>query len=210
MTTLSEKFKQIIIANELGGDLDEALKFSDPDGVRSGKSGWSFGICQFDLANNPDASRCLAACGFSEYELAALKAQTIDVTLLEPRLRAAAGTIARFDNQQLASCLQRAHNLCNLLHLEAADHVALLAVADYDNQFHFDAINKPGYLAHYLAVLNRPFTAEDILEFKLHHTKWGKTETKDIDGAEDCERRYKNVIRFATEDTENTEKSKTV
>lgn len=202
--TTPEKFKKIIIANELGGDLSHALRFSDPDGVRCGKSGWSFGICQFDLNNNPMAATCLTACGFSDSEIAALKAQTIDVTLLEHRLRAAAEIIAGYDENQLGSCLLRADNLCSLFNLTPVDEAAILAVADYDNQFHFSAVNKPGYLVHYLAVLNRPFTAEDILEFKLHHTKWGRTKTKDVDGAEDCRRRHKNVMRIATEGTEKS------
>ncbi len=191
--SLAEKFRKIIIANELGGDLSEALRFSDPDGVRSGKSGWSFGVCQFDLQNNPMAAVCLKECGFTDFEIAALKAQSIDVTLLEPRLRNAAGTrtIARYDEHQLAGCLERAGNICRLFSIPAANDAAILAVADYDNQYHFSAIKKPHYLVHYLAELRRPFTAEDILDFKKRETKWGR------EHPEDCERRYRNVVKIA-------------
>src|SRR5574341_9170 len=110
----AEKFRKIIIENELGGDLNEALKFSDPDGVHSGKSGWSFGVCQFDLNNNELASICLKECGFTDSEIAALKAQTIDVHPLEAKLKAAAEIIARYDEHQFAGCLTRAGNICTL------------------------------------------------------------------------------------------------
>jgi len=190
---LPEKFRKIIIANELGGDLGLALRFSDPDGVLSGKSGWSFGVCQFDLSNNPMAALCLRECGFSDSEIAALKAQTVDVTLLEPRLLSAAEVISAYDDIQLADCLSRAQSICRLFRLEADDDAAVLAVADYDNQYHFSAINKPHYLVHYLAELKRSFTARDILEFKLTETKYGR------EHPEDCERRYNNVVRIAQE-----------
>jgi hypothetical protein len=189
--TLTEKFRKIIIQNELGGDLTEALKFSDPDGVRSGKSGWSFGVCQFDLSNNSMAATCLRECGFSENEIAALKEQTLDVTLLQPKLRAAAEVVSRYDEQQLSSCLTRAQNVCSLFHVAAADDAAILAVADYDNQYHFSAIDKKGFLVHELVTLGRPFTAQDILDYKLQHTKYGR------EYPEDCRRRYGNVVKIA-------------
>lgn len=191
--TTAEKFRAIIIANELGGDMSAAFRFSDPDGVRSGKSGWSFGVCQFDLNNNPLASICLKECGFADEEIAALKAQTIDVTLLEPRLRAAAEIIERYDEHQLAGCIERAKNICKLFRIFHADEAALLSVADYDNQYHFSGFNKPGTLVNYLVMLQRPFTAEDILAFKREKTKYGR------EHPEDCDRRYKNIIKIEGE-----------
>lgn len=189
--TLIEKFRLIIIANELGGDLSHVLSFSDPDGVRSGKSGWSFGICQFDLNNNPLASTCLGECGFTIEEIAALKEQTIDVKPLETKLRAAAGVIARYDEMQLSGCLSRAQSICELFRLSAEDDAAILAVADYDNQYHFAPRNKDGFLLRELILLGRPFTVRDILHFKLEHTKWGRSNPGD------CMRRFNNTIKYA-------------
>lgn len=197
MSNLNDKFRKIIIANELGGDLNEALKFSDPDGVRSGKSGWSFGVVQFDLQNNSLAASCLRECGFSEEEISGLIAQTHDAAKmreLEAKLRAAAEVVARYDETQLDGCLDRAQYLCKRFGITPVDDAAILAVADYANQYSLTAINKPSYLLGYLSALNRQFMAHDVLDFKLRNTKWGR------EHPEDCERRHKNVIKIAKAD----------
>ena len=69
-------FRRIIVENELGGNKSLAYKFSDPDGERTGKSGWSFGVCQFDLANNPVARKILRDCEFTDSEIGNLQLQT--------------------------------------------------------------------------------------------------------------------------------------
>lgn len=187
---LAAAFRKVIIANELDNNLGHVLKFSDPDGVRSGKSGWSFGISQFDLNNNPVAAACLRACKFTEAEIDGLKAQTIDPRPLEPKLTAAAATIAEFDRVQLAGCIERAQRILTKRGITAADDTALLAVADYANQYYLSDIDKPGYLVHYLSDLKHPFTAKDVLQFKLEHTKYGRKRPGD------CRRRYDNLIRI--------------
>ena len=65
MKTLNEMLYEIIVLNELDGNLNASLRFSDPDGALSGKSGWSFGPCQFDTQNNAAALACLRDCGFT-------------------------------------------------------------------------------------------------------------------------------------------------
>ncbi|MFH1027693.1 MAG: hypothetical protein V1791_06800 [Pseudomonadota bacterium] len=193
--SIADTFRRIIIANELGGKPGVALRFSDPDGVRSGKSGWSFGVCQFDVANNPLAAKCLLDCGFSLAEVDALRAQTIDVTPLHARLRQHAVTIAKYDERQLTGCLQRASHLCEKHGIELLSEVALLSLADYHNQYYLSDINKPGYLIHYLAQLGRQVTSLDVLDFKLYHTAYGKKRPKD------CRRRFDNIIRICSEAT---------
>jgi hypothetical protein len=187
--SLSEKFRRIIIANELGGDLSEALKFSDPDGVRSGKSGWSFGVCQFDLQNNSLAAACLRECGLTTEEIEGLISQTVDPRPLEPKLQAAADIVSRYDDIQLKACVERAHNLLDRFKIVPADDAALLSVADYDNQYGLSAIAGPKYLLGYLS-LKGTFTAQDVLDFKLTGTKWGR------EHPEDCRRRHKNVVKI--------------
>jgi hypothetical protein len=187
---LVDKFGRVILANELDNNLALALEFSDADGVRSGKSGYSFGESQFDIANNPTAAVCLRACGFTPEEIAGLKAQTIDVKTLNPKLKAAAATVKCFDDIQLESCVSRAQTILSCFKITPADDTAHLAVADYANQYYLSAFNKPGYLVHYLVVLGRPFTAKDVLNFKLDCTPYGKDHPKD------CQRRYDNLIRI--------------
>jgi hypothetical protein len=186
---LTATFRKVILANELENNLAYALKFSDPDGVRSGKSGWSFGVCQFDLQNNPTAAACLRACGFTPEEIAGLKAQSIDAHALEPKLKANAAVIEKFDDIQLSGCLTRAQAILSRNGIKAADDTALLALADYANQYYLSDVNKPGYLVHYLIELARPFTAKDVLSFKLGFTPYGKSHP------DDCKRRYDNLLK---------------
>jgi hypothetical protein len=181
-------YRKVIIANELDGDLGFITKFSDPDGVRSGKSGWSFGLCQFDINNNPVAMTCLQAIGFSSEQIAGLRAQTIDVHPLESLLKAHADIIAKFDDAQLSGTLLRSQNILAKYGIRHADDTAILAVADYANQYYLSDVRKPGYLVGYLAGLGRPFRADDVLKFKLDYTAYGKTHKSD------CQRRYKNLI----------------
>jgi hypothetical protein len=187
---LLRTFRKIILLNEGDpNDPDYWLKFTDPDGIHSGKSGWSFGECQFDLNNNEIASICLKECGFTEKEIDSLKDQTIDVHPLEPRLKEHSDIIVRYDEHQLVGCLIRANNTCSLFHVEPEDDAAILAVADYDNQYHFSGINKPHSLVNYLVNLKVPFTANDILMFKLTDTKYGR------EHPQDCQRRYDNIMK---------------
>lgn len=192
-SALIAKFRAIEIANELDNSLAHITKFSDPDGVRSGKSGWSFGISQFDLQNNPRAAACLTACGFTKGEIHGLKSQSIDAKALEPKLKAHADIIEQFDQVQLKWCVERTQSILAKRGITPADPSALLAVADYANQYYLSDRDKPGYLVHYLLGLKHPFTAEDVLTFKLEHTPYGKKHPGD------CRRRYNNLVKIMKE-----------
>jgi hypothetical protein len=187
---LIASFRRVIVANELDNDLNYALKFSDPDGVRSGKSGWSFGVCQFDTQNNPAALQCLAECGFTPAEIAGIRNQTIDVHQFEHRLNANAAIVEKWDRRQLSSCLTRADYILDKYGITPADDAALLAVADYDNQYHLSDIDKVGTLVHGLKHLGVPFTAKDVLQYKLSGTKYGREHPGD------CKRRYDNLVEI--------------
>ena len=185
MRTLNELFRLVILENELGGSLKYAHKFSDPDGARSGKSGWSFGVCQFDTQNNDQALCCLKDCGFSEDEIQGIVKQTIDVKPLCSRLADNAGIIAKYDEAQLSHCLNSAVNFNNEYEIPVTDTAALLAQADYVNQY--GSMGK-GFAA-YLKGLDGPVEAKDILTFKLDHTTYGKNHP------DDCKRRYNNLMK---------------
>lgn len=175
MKELKELFREIIIENELGGDLNEALHFSDPDGVRSGKSGWSFGVAQFDTQNNDQAIACLRDCGFTDAEIKGVVAQTIDVKPLNKRLQDHAGVIIEYDQRQLQHCIDRARAFVDSRKIPLADTSALLSLADTINQY--------GSLgdgsARHLLDLGRPVTIDDITTMKLAW-KYGKAHPKDV------------------------------
>lgn len=186
MKTVSEIFREIILANELDNNLDFALRFSDPDGVRYGKSGWSFGVCQFDTQNNDQAIACLKECGFTPEEITGIVNQTIDVNPLAAKLKANADIVAKYDAEQLSYCIRKAQRFADNYHIPVADTTTLLALADTVNQY--------GSLgdgsAAYLRKLQRPITAKDVLDMKL---TWKYSQTPR--GRADTKRRYDNLIK---------------
>lgn len=183
-------FQKVILANELGNNIAYAYKFSDPDGVRSGKSGWSFGRSQFDTQNNPLALKCLSECGFDETVIKGIVNQSIDVTPFNAKLRAAFTVIDRYDAVQFRACICKAQAVTKKHGITLADDTALLAIADYDNQYYLSDRDKPGTLVNYLKGHGRPVTARDVLDFKLDHTKYGREHPGD------CRRRYDNIIKI--------------
>lgn len=185
MLTLNELFRKVILLNELSGNLAFALRFSDPDGVRSGKSGWSFGVCQYDTQNNPRALDCLRECGLTPQEIDGVVKQTIDVKPLAAKLKAHADIVEKYDIMQLDYCLNKALNFDSDYGIPVVDTRAILAGADYVNQY---GSQGNGAVAYYKS-LGRPITALDVLNFKLTCTKYGK------EHPDDCRRRYDNIIK---------------
>ena len=191
MKTIEELFRAIIIRNELGADLDLSLCFSDPDGVRSGKSGWSFGAVQFDTQNNDQAIACLRDCGFTDAEIKGIVNQTVDVEPLNKRLQAHAGIIIDYDNRQLRHCLRAAEQFADRYQVPLADSAALLSLADTVNQY---GSLGAGAAATLLAPA-KPVTAEDILAMKLEwkYAKRGKRQH------DDTVRRHNNIVAVLAE-----------
>jgi hypothetical protein len=181
---MNELFRLIILANELDNNLKLAFRFSDPDGVRSGKSGWSFGVCQFDTRNNSQALKCLAACGFTADEIDGIVDQTISVTPFSDRLKAHSAIIAEYDEAQLSRCIFNALDFYHKYEIPVVDTAAILATADYINQY---GSCGDGFGA-YMKGLDRQLVAQDILDFKLKYTKYGREHPAD------CKRRYTNLM----------------
>lgn len=183
---LADLFEKIIFRNELGGDSSLLYKFSDPDGIRTGKSGWSFGLSQFDINNNPRAIDCLRECGFTTDEISGLKVQTVsDMRPMHNKLLANCTVIDRYDDHQLSECLQWPAKLCKGAAI-ALEESGLLSLGDYHNQFY---MSRGGKMHTHLKGLKRPVTAEDIYRFKLT-LPWGKKRPDDVD------RRYDNIMRI--------------
>ena len=190
---LVERFERLILANELSNSLAHAYKFSDPDGVRSGKSGWSFGRSQFDVQNNPLALKCLSECGFDDTVIKGIVNQTIEVGPFNAKLRAASAIIDRYDAVQFKACICKAQSIAKKHGIQLEGDAAVLAIADYDNQYYLSDRDKPGYLVHYLKRLGRPVFVRDVLNFKLLHTAYGKK------APDDCKRRYNNLLNLMKE-----------
>lgn len=186
MKTLNELFREVILANELDNNLSFAMRFSDPDGVRSGKSGWSFGVCQFDTKNNDAALKCLAECGFGPEEIKGIVDQTVDVKRFFGRLAEHADIVMKYDEQQLSYCLDKALNFNTTYGIPVESPGGILAGADYCNQYGSEG---NGAVVFYRA-LGRSITADDVLQFKLTQTKYGREHPAD------CQRRHDNIIKI--------------
>lgn len=184
-----EVLGKVILLNENSGSTARIYKFSDPDGVQSGKSGWSFGRSQFDINNNPEAIRCLRECGFTTDEIAGLKAQTIaNMKPMNTKLLANCTIIDRYDDQQLSECLQIPTILCKNSGIQLTPG-GLIALADYHNQFN---MSKNGKMHSFLKGFQRPVTADDIYKFILG-LPWGQKRSDDVD------RRHNNIMAVLKE-----------
>ena len=183
MRTLNEMFYDVILLNELSGNLNAALRFSDPDGVLSGKSGWSFGVCQFDTQNNSQALACLRECGFTEAEIQGIVNQTIDVKPLNAKLKAHADIIERYSTVQLSYCLDKALNFYTERGIAVENPGGIMATADAINQY---GSVGDGF-AEYMRKFARPVIAYDVLKWRMQ-TKYGR------EHPDDCIRRIQNVL----------------
>lgn len=188
-TDFAATFRLVILANEVGNNTRAAYRFSDPDGVHTGKSGWSFGICQFDINNNPSATLCLRECGFVTDEILGLKAQTIRIAPLNAKLRAASSVVDQWDERQLFECMTWPMRLCKESGITFDSEETKLHLADYHNQLN---MSRGGKMHRYLSKLGRPVTAQDIFSFKMG-IRWGRKRPDDV------KRRYENIRRICSE-----------
>lgn len=183
---LLDTLTEIILANELSGEPDLAYRFSDPDGVRTGKSGYSFGICQFDLLNNNNAIKCLADCGFCGTEIATLIMQTADAAEMQrltDRLQHASAIVDHWDRYQLSLTIRHVGMVIGNAGLHLANEETFLHLCDYHNQFNLELAGK---CVRTLQSLQREISQVDVLHYKLT-TVWG------IKRPDDVERRFRNI-----------------
>jgi hypothetical protein len=189
---LKLNFARCLIANELNGKLSLVYRFSDPDGIRTGKSGWSFGVCQFDINNNRNAALCLTEAGFSPLEIEKLqKQQFSDMTMMNEKLNAHREVVNRWDARQIRECLDTTLRYCNEIGTDFSCEETVLHIADFHNQLHFD---HGGDLYKWLqANIANPITPEMIRDYKLSNTVWGHKDPEDVN------RRYNNIRRICAE-----------
>ncbi len=187
---LRSLFRMVILKNEIGGDLSLVYKFSDPDGVRTGKSGWSFGVCQYDINNNPNAVLALREMGFTTDEISGLKAQTVPIEPMNRKLYFHADVVDRYDDMQLNECLEWPLRLCNELGTDFSRLETFLHIADYHNQFY---CSRGGKLYTWLkAQAGTPVTPEMVRDFKLS-LPWGQKRPDDVN------RRYSAISKIVRE-----------
>ena len=176
---------RILLANELGGLALAAYRFSDPDGP-TGRSGYSFGVCQFDLSHNPRAAAILREIGFSEPEIRQLKAQTCttdDLAQFSARLLAASAIVDRCNFEECDEIARHVLRVVRCTDLKLAGQEVFFHLCDYHNQFHLDY---DGKAVRHFQTLGIPIIPEAVLEYKKS-TAWGQKRPDDV------ARRFNNV-----------------
>ena len=173
------KIMNVIALNEISGNLKFAYKFSKASG---GTSGWSFGRSQFDTKNNPNAIKFLKnKCGFSDSDINILLSTDDEVIELNNKLREHMKDIDAYDLEHTQEMIKHVMSLSGMPELE--NERVFVHLVDYHNQFNL-SVN--GKMHNYLKTL-KIATCENILNFKLSQTKWGKERPADVI------RRYTNI-----------------
>jgi hypothetical protein len=93
--------------------------------------------------------------------------------------------VEKYDTLQLSDCLNSAMNVTTSKGLIVTDTAAILALADYANQYGSIGPTFTMYLD------DNDFdgvTIQEVQEWKLKHTKYGREHPKD------CDRRYLNIL----------------
>lgn len=201
IVALSELTKQLfarcLYTNEMGGmPASIVYRFSDPDGERSGKSGWSFGIVQYDINNNPNAILALREMDFTTDEIAGLKAQTIaDMAAMNDKLAAHKDVIDRWDRKQINECLTWPLALCIEAEADFSSEETFIHIADYHNQF---GMSKGGKMHSWIRGLSGTVIYPEMVRNFKYSTLYGKAQLAKKDPSkDDVKRRYDNIVRIA-------------
>jgi hypothetical protein len=189
-------FTKCILKNEIGNVMKLAYVFGDPDGVHSGKSGYSFGVSQFDIHMNPNTLDILLECGFTTEEIRSLKDQTADVVamaLLNAKLFDHKDVVDKWDAKQIKYCMSWVLSLMQEVDCIVDSIYPLYHIADYHNQLN---MSRGGRLYTWLKSQSVPVTSTMIRDFKLT-IDWG------LKRPDDVKRRYKNIVRISGEEVAN-------
>lgn len=193
--TLANKFRECLFRNECNGQKRYVYMFSDPDGVRTGKSGYSFGVCQFDVKVNPNALNALMQMDFTVSEIRALQDQDIDdMRPYNNKLKQNTAIVDIWDEQQIYQCLSITRDHLYKLSIDVQDEETFLHIADYHNQFYFSIGGKLwGFLKENR---EKTVTPEMIREYK-YTTTWGiKQKKRKPIIKDDVYRRYINIVNI--------------
>ena len=172
-----EKIMKVIALNEISGNENVICKFSYAGGI----SGYSFGRSQFDVKHNEAARNFLRSkCGFTQGEMDKLLKLDKDIAPLNEKLKAHRKEIDEFDAEHIKKMIS---HVASLEKLPDMDEKTFVHLVDYHNQFN---ISKNG-LMHRFIKSKKIITSQNILNFKLRETKWGREQPRDV------KRRYNNI-----------------
>lgn len=187
----AHKVMDAIAMNEISGNTAVAYRFSRASG---GNSGYSFGRSQFDVSNNRYAVIFLRKkCNFMSKDINILLRLDKDVSELNKKLREHKKEIDEYDLQHTKEMITYVGTL--LSDLDVENEETFVHLVDYHNQFN---LSKNGKMHRYLQTLKFA-TSENVLNFKLNQTKWGKEHLHDV------KRRYNNIKNYYQKEVKQNE-----
>lgn len=184
---LIELATEAITQNEIGDNLDLRYGFSDPDGTRSGKSGYSFGASQFDIENNWDAILCLRACGFRPKDMDRLFEQRGGISDLNTKLKAHSLVVDAWDTSHMEKTYKHCLHLLDEYGIRLESDEVMIHIMDYHNQFYF---SPRGKLHRALMAHGALISSMFMLTFKMNHTAWGRKRSDDVN------RRFRTIHKI--------------
>lgn len=180
--------QKIFVLNETG-NISNIYKFSDADGLKNLKSGYSFGLLQYDVNANPVvATNLLTSIGFTKTEIQRIMARDAKISDLQLKLQTpmAKSIIDKHDKEEIGKYITYILTSFNDLKGKIKDLRTFVELIDFHNQFH---MNVNGGMHTFLKTIisnGKTITAEDIKSFKLK-TKYGQQYPKDVN------RRFDNI-----------------
>ena len=173
-----EKIMYVISLNEISGNENVICKFS----YAGGKSGYSFGRSQFDVKHNSKARNFLKnICGFTDQDINKLLKLDKDIGYLNERLKLFRTHIDKLDKEHINQMVNYVASLEGLPEFE--NEKTFVHLVDYHNQY---SLSKNGPMHRFIKG-KKLLTSQDILNFKLKETKWGREQPRDV------KRRYKTI-----------------
>ena len=173
-----ERIMKVIALNEISGNENVICKFSFAGGI----SGYSFGRSQFDVKHNLKAREFLKnKCEFTAGDIERLLKLDKNINDLNEKLKKHRKEIDELDKEHIRDMVNYVTSLSELP--EFTDEKTFVHLVDYHNQFN---LSKNG-LMHNFIKNKKLLTSQDVLNFKLKETKWGREQPRDV------KRRYKTI-----------------
>ena len=187
---LGSLLRDVLFLNEVGGDNGLVYRFSDADGFRTGRSGWSYGVSQFDVANNSGlAVKCLKEIGFTDQQVDFIIKQVYSVQEMarfSAMLKEKSAVVDKYDILHMGETVKLVSKLLLKYNCKDIAVDAFLAICDYHNQFYISPNGKMEAFIKTTIASKGTVTFDDISKRKMA-TKWG------VDRPDDVRRRDRNI-----------------
>ena len=192
---LGSLLRDVLFLNEVGGDNGLVYRFSDADGFRTGRSGWSYGVSQFDVANNSGlAVKCLKEIGFTDQQVDFIIKQVYSVQEMarfSAMLKEKSAVVDKYDILHMGETVKLVSKLLLKYNCKDIAVDAFLAICDYHNQFYISPNGKMEVFIKTTIASKGTVTFDDISKRKMA-TKWG------VDRPDDVRRRDRNIKTVAS------------